>query len=386
MKIGIILSRVPFFSETFFITKIKGLQKNNFEVVLFTESNCEEFNLCEVRSNFVASKKYFSLAYEVLKLFFLKPKLIVRFYRLERIQKIPTLIIIKKILLNHHILNENNVDWFHFGFCTKSIGRENIAPAMNVKFAVSIRGFDIGVYPIKFPNCYNLLWQKVNKVHVISDDLLRKAYKTGLNKNTPVKKITPAIDINLFKSKPKKFDTNQIKILTVGRLNWKKDYESILLALNTLKNNGFNYQYFIIGSGPEEERLRFLVYELGLSECVFFKGTLTHNQILKYYEDCNYYIQYSLQEGFCNAVLESQSMGLLTIASDAEGLSENIINNVTGWIVKKNNHKLLAEKLIDIFKLSMKTKNKISLNAQKRVTDEFNLNIQEKEFFNFYTQ
>ena len=384
MKIGIILSRAPSFSETFFISKIKGLQKNNFDVVLFTDSNCKEFNLCEIRSNFFASKKYFSLTFEVLKLFFLKLKLIIRFYKMEKKQKISTLKIIKKILLNHHIFNEKDVDWLHFGFCTKSIGLENIPAAMNVKFAVSIRGFDIGIYPLKFPNCYNLLWQKVNKVHVISEDLLNKAYELGLNINTPVKKITPAIDTTLFKPVPKKFNSNQIKILTVGRLNWKKDHQSILLALDFVKKKGINFEYFIVGTGPEEEKLRFLVHELDLTEHIFFIGKVSHKKILKYYKDCDYYIQYSLQEGFCNAVLESQSMGLLTIASNAEGLSENISNNMTGWIVKKNNHKLLAEKLIDIFKLSMKSKNRISLNAQKRVADKFNLNKQESEFVNFY--
>ena len=35
MKIGIVLSSTPSYSETFFISKIKGLQKHGFEVVLF---------------------------------------------------------------------------------------------------------------------------------------------------------------------------------------------------------------------------------------------------------------------------------------------------------------------------------------------------------------
>ena len=38
MKIGIVLSSIPAYSETFFNSKIKGLQKNGFEVVLFINS------------------------------------------------------------------------------------------------------------------------------------------------------------------------------------------------------------------------------------------------------------------------------------------------------------------------------------------------------------
>ncbi|MBK7870836.1 MAG: glycosyltransferase family 4 protein [Saprospiraceae bacterium] len=56
-----------------------------------------------------------------------------------------------------------------------------------------------------------------------------------------------------------------------------------------------------------------------------------------YYEKADIYLQYSIQEGFCNAVLEAQAMGLLCIVSDAEGLPENILHGQTGWVVPKGN-------------------------------------------------
>ena len=44
--------------------------------------------------------------------------------------------------------------------------------------------------------------------------------------------------------------------------------------------------------------------------------------------DSDLYIQYSFSEGFCNAVLEAQSKGVLSIVSNAGALSENIIKPV----------------------------------------------------------
>ena len=38
MKIGIVLPSVPGYSETFFTSKIKGLQANGFEVILFVNN------------------------------------------------------------------------------------------------------------------------------------------------------------------------------------------------------------------------------------------------------------------------------------------------------------------------------------------------------------
>ena len=93
-----------------------------------------------------------------------------------------------------------------------------------------------------------------------------------------------------------------------------------------------------------------------------------------------------MQEGFCNAVLEAQSMGVLPIVSNAEGLSENVLNNKTGWVIQKNSPKLLAEKIVEVINLPDSNKEKIRKQAIERVTKEFNIVKQQKEFIDFYTQ
>ena len=49
MRIGIVLSSIPAYSETFFNSKIKGLQKNGFEVFLFINSKDNFFDLFTVK-------------------------------------------------------------------------------------------------------------------------------------------------------------------------------------------------------------------------------------------------------------------------------------------------------------------------------------------------
>ena len=95
-------------------------------------------------------------------------------------------------------------------------------------------------------------------------------------------------------------------------------------------------------------------------------------------------MQYSIQEGFCNAVLESQSMGLITLVSDAEGLAENVIDNQTGWVVRKRSPELLAEKIEYILSLPKKKINEIKTNAISRIQSEFDLKSQQRKFLKFY--
>ena len=68
-----------------------------------------------------------------------------------------------------------------------------------------------------------MLFKKIDKIHTISDDLYAQAIKLGLDKDVKFEKITPAIDTGMFSTRLKEEKVFQpIKILTIGRLHWKK--------------------------------------------------------------------------------------------------------------------------------------------------------------------
>lgn len=387
MKIGLVLSRTPAYSETFFISKIEGLQKNGFEVVLFVNSKDTHFDLCTVKEQ-VQYRSFFIVVFflKSLGLLLTKLSILLKFIFLERKRNVSFKRILKKLILNQHILQESNVDWLHFGFATQAIGRENIAKAIGAKMAVSLRGFDIDVYPLKHKDCYSFLLKSVDKVHSISNYLLNKANILGLDKNTPSQIITPAIDsLRTNKSISKINNSKNLKICTIGRLHWIKNYTDILKSLKILKDKEIQFKYHIIGEGVLLEALKYEVYEYGLNDSVIFEGKLSHQETIQKLYDSDVYIQYSYSEGFCNAVLEAQSMGILPIVSNAEGLSENVLNNKTGWVIQKNSPKLLANKIVEVSNLPESDKEKIRKQAIERVLKEFNVEKQQKEFIDFYT-
>ncbi len=391
MKIGIVLSKNPAYSETFFISKIKGLQNNGFTVVLFCQKKDPDFNLCPV----VLSTKVYR---NPLLLFFyfmgtyvsLLPniKAVLKFAKIERNSDTSIAALFKNIYLNSHLLKAK-VDWLHFGFATQAIGRETIAEAIGAKMAVSLRGFDMAVYPLKHPNCYTKLWQNVTKVHSISNALLQLAYQNGLPRTVEVVKITPAIDTSFFGEVASENLGNHKKInfLTVGRLHYIKGYVLMLEALLILKQKGIQFTYTIVGStaSVEYERIAFAALQLDLKDEVIFKGKLNAKAVKDEYAKAEIYLQYSLSEGFCNAVLEAQAVGLLCIVSDAHGLPENILHEKTGWVVPKNNPALLAQTIEMVINTSEEKKKFIIKNAVERVKTEFNIEKQQQEFINFYT-
>ena len=349
LSIGLILPALPGYSETFIHSKIKGLLHHGLKISLFVAGKGDlKTQPVTVPVYFqVNINNKFCLLSNLITSFILHPLICIHFIKLEKLSHGNWIRGFKNLIINSHIIGKN-LDWLHFGFATTALGRENLALAMGIKAAVSLRGFDIGLYPHHHPNCYNLLWQKIDKVHTISDDLYQKAVDLGLDPKIPYKKITPAINIEFFKPNIDKDLLDPLRILTVGRLTWKKGYEYALKALVLLKDAQINFEYHIVGEGHYREAIKYSIYQLGLIKNVILTGQNSPVEVKNEMEWADIYIQPSIQEGFCNAVLEAQAMGLLCIVTDADGLSENVLDGEPGWVVPKRSPEELSSKIINI--------------------------------------
>ena len=387
-RIGLVLSAVPGYSETFFNNKIKGLQAKGFEVILYVDKGniINSDYLCKVvkTSDFTGSKfkTVIVLLNSIIKLVFLNPKRSLKLYLLDKNDGKNFWTRLKHLIRNQLLLQQN-LDWLHFGFGMLAVGRENVAKAINTKMGVSFRGFDLYLSPLKHPGCYDLLFTKSVQYHVLSNEMKQELLNNNINEND-IKVITPAIDTVFFKNDDPIVNTNELKIVTVGRLHWKKGLEYTLHAMSILKKAGVKFKYTIIGAGEERERLVFARHQLDLVDEVCFLGKIPHQQIKHQLENSNIYIQYSIQEGFCNSVLEAQAMRLLCVVSNAEGLSENVLDGQTGWVIPKRNPKLLASKIAEVLDMDECSKQEIRLNAVKRIQNDFGLEKQQLAFVDFF--
>lgn len=70
-------------------------------------------------------------------------------------------------------------------------------------------------------------------------------------------------------------------LVFLGRLVSDKGVDTLLRAMGELKREGLQPRLTIVGSGPEEERLRALVAELGLAAQVTFAGAQTGEPLVR---------------------------------------------------------------------------------------------------------
>jgi len=213
---------------------------------------------------------------------------------------------------------------------------------------VSIRGRGISSQPLvnkSLANKLPLLFKRADYIHSISKDLVEKGKAFGV-KEDKVVLVPPAIDLKKF-IPPEERDFNQrpLRIITVAHLVWKKHILGAIQTVKILVEEGYDLTYTVIGEGPEREPLTYAINDFSLNNRVFLPGRKPHEYVIQALAEGHIFLLPSVQEGFCNAVIEAQAMGLPVVVTDAEGLRENVEENVTGLIAKRWDIQDMAAKL-----------------------------------------
>lgn len=127
-------------------------------------------------------------------------------------------------------------------------------------------------------------------------------------------------------------DFTGIRILTVGRLSKEKGQEIIPDVAKKLKEAGYNFRWYLIGSGKTEEEIRRKIDDYRLEENVILLGTIKNP--FPYYAQCDLYVQTSLHEGYCISLAEAQAFNKPIVSTDVAGARESLTNKDREMIVE----------------------------------------------------
>ncbi|PKQ45749.1 glycosyltransferase [Confluentibacter flavum] len=172
--------------------------------------------------------------------------------------------------------------------------------------------------------------------------------RLGLPKNRSFL-IYNAIPPNIIKEnnnpEKRKKANDKITLLFVGRLSKQKSVHTLLKAVKLLKEQGYqkSIRVLIVGDGDLRFSLESLSKELEIEEIVNFEGQTTN--VEPYFSASDIFILPSIWEGFGIVILEAFKFKLAVIATDIEGPSELIENNVNGLLITPNDQNELAEKI-----------------------------------------
>ena len=122
-----------------------------------------------------------------------------------------------------------------------------------------------------------------------------------------------------------------LRVLSIARLSHQKGLDIALPAVADLKKKGLAFRWYLIGVGPEEEKLKAATRELSLEDCVFFLGERPNPY--PYLKKCDVYLQPSRFEGKSIAVDEAMVMCRPILLTDFSTAADQIDSGVNGLIV-----------------------------------------------------
>ncbi len=148
---------------------------------------------------------------------------------------------------------------------------------------------------------------------------------------------------------------NEFVILFAGRLIPYKGLQFLLKALPAVKGN---FKLIIVGSGPLENEMKKLAFELGVSEKIIFFGETGDESMPKLYSACDVFVlpSHMRSEAFGIVQMEAMAYGKPVVSCNIPGSGVPWVNKngVSGIVVEPENPDALAgaiQKLIDNLRL-----------------------------------
>lgn len=133
-----------------------------------------------------------------------------------------------------------------------------------------------------------------------------------------------------------------LRLVYVGRLAENKGIFEIVEALRIVLSHNRNIELVVAGSGPEEDKLRIHVKDLGLSNHVSFVGAVFGEEKKHVWEQADLFIFPTYHEGLPYTLLESMAARTPPVVCPVGAIPDVIENRVHGVFVPSRNPEALA--------------------------------------------
>jgi phosphatidylinositol alpha-1,6-mannosyltransferase len=161
----------------------------------------------------------------------------------------------------------------------------------------------------------------------------------------------------------------------------RKGQDKVIEALPLIKREIPDIRYVICGRGNDEARLRRIAAEKGVAGEVVFAGFVPNEERGAFYDACDVYVMPSREipekgdiEGFGMTYLEANSFGKPVIGGMSGGVSEAVIDGVTGLLVDPCDVEAIAGACIRLLRDPVLA-GRLGRQGRDRVVREFNWDV-----------
>lgn len=182
--------------------------------------------------------------------------------------------------------------------------------------------------------CYERFDNVVGVSESVKEDFMR-IFPTV--KNVDVKYNTNETD-NILRLKEEYveegiFNEEEIRICGVGKIMPIKGFDKLARIHKRLRNEGYPVHTYVLGDGPEKEKIENYLIKNNIHDTFTFLGYQTNPY--KYIAKCDLFVCASIAEGFSTAATESLIVGTPVVTTPVAGMRE--------MLGKDNQYGLISE-------------------------------------------
>ena len=183
------------------------------------------------------------------------------------------------------------------------------------------------------------IWDSYDKIISISEDVTKTFTQVFPSLKDKIIVIENILSPQFIKDqaslfKPEEMCGDFIKICSIGRFCFAKNFENIPIIAQILKENGLRFKWYIIGYGDTTETIE-NIKKTNTNECVVLLGK--KDNPYPYIANCDIYVQPSRYEGKSVTVREAQILCKPVIITNYPTSSSQITNTVDGIICDIDN-------------------------------------------------
>lgn len=214
----------------------------------------------------------------------------------------------------------------------------------------------------------------------------------SITPDLPLTYVTPfGVDTDLFYPYPKTEaeEEHRIRVGTVKLLHHKYGIDTLIRAFALVHEQyrRADVELVIIGSGPEEDSLKVLAVELGISHLVNFRGYIDNTHVPLALRELDIFVALSRldSESFGVAAVEANACGLPVVVSDVSGFKEVVVNKSTGLIVARDNPEEAAKAIYQLVADS-ELRTKMGRRGRVHVTEHYSWDASLNKMINVYKE
>ncbi|KAH8403648.1 hypothetical protein KR215_000427 [Drosophila sulfurigaster] len=140
--------------------------------------------------------------------------------------------------------------------------------------------------------------------------------------------IPNAVDTALFTPDPKQRpDNGVINIVVASRLVYRKGIDLLAGVIPRFKKTP-NVNFIIVGDGPKRDLLEEIREKTNMQDRVEILGAVEHAQVREVLVRGHIFVNTSLTEAYCMAIVEAASCGLQVVSTSVGGIPEVLPNSL----------------------------------------------------------